>query len=94
MKFEAVFYKKWRKNVESIADGLMESPLLAWDPKRGRFSINLETHSLTIIREAKALQNLGLCIPQEATDLIIQENQLKSHMDRFYWQTIVISPNL
>ncbi len=82
VKFEGVFYRKWCATVEDIADGVMEAPLLTRDAKTGQFALNLVTGSLTIIREARALEKFGLKIPKAASDLLIQESSLKVNIDR------------
>ncbi|VUZ42500.1 unnamed protein product [Hymenolepis diminuta] len=80
VKYEAVTYHKWVKNLETASAELLETPLLIQE--RGKFTVNPLSTTLTIIQESQNLHKLGLKVPKVAMDLLLQEMQLKQHIDR------------
>lgn len=80
VKYEAVTYHKWVKNLETASAELLETPLLIQES--GKFTVNPLSTTLTIIQESQNLQKLGLKVPKVAMDLLLQEMQLKQHIDR------------
>ena len=82
VKYEVVNYHKWRKSLEASSEEFLQSPLLLWNDEVGQFTVNPLSTTLTIIQESQNLIKLGLKIPKVARDLLLQEKELKNHIDR------------
>ncbi|VDO04030.1 unnamed protein product [Rodentolepis nana] len=82
VKYEAVTYHKWVKNLETATTELLETPLLVQVEESLNFMVNLPSSALSIIQESRNLHKLGLTVPNIALDLQLQEMRLKKHIDR------------
>lgn len=81
IKFEAVNYHKWINSLGTSSVEYLETPVLIQDKESSQFTVNPLSTALTIIQEALNLHKLGLKVPKTATDLVLQEKQLKHHID-------------
>ncbi|KIZ06068.1 Dynein gamma chain, flagellar outer arm [Monoraphidium neglectum] len=89
VEFEALWHAAWLKGIDAQKAGLA-SPLLVRHPDSGQLLVNLDRDVMTLIREAKYLQQMEVAVPESARLLLLQEDKFKfyfsqlSHVVREY----------
>eukprot|EP00698_Gefionella_okellyi_P008565 TRINITY_DN2129_c0_g1_i1.p1 TRINITY_DN2129_c0_g1~~TRINITY_DN2129_c0_g1_i1.p1 ORF type:complete len:4495 (+),score=1467.97 TRINITY_DN2129_c0_g1_i1:46-13530(+) len=79
--FEILWHQGWCKAVQEAKAGL-QATLLVKHPSSGRIYVNFDLDVVRLLREAKALQRMGLDVPAGAIAVLLQEGRLKVFADR------------
>ena len=76
--FEYLWYEAWCRSVDTAKAGL-QATLIIRHPDDGNLYVNFDQEILQLIREAKALDRMGIEIPESAKIVLLQEDKFKSY---------------
>ncbi|CAF0945608.1 unnamed protein product [Adineta steineri] len=76
LQYEILFYRNWERSIDLIKKG-MESSVLIRNPETKEEYVNFDPQVLELIKDAQYLAKLGLDIPEVATTLLRQEEQIR-----------------
>ena len=76
--FENMWIAAWTDNLAPVMSCL-RATLLTLHPTTSAVTVNLDTELVCLIREAKSLVRLGVCVPSGCETLIQQEQRLKHY---------------
>eukprot|EP00698_Gefionella_okellyi_P008566 TRINITY_DN2129_c0_g2_i1.p1 TRINITY_DN2129_c0_g2~~TRINITY_DN2129_c0_g2_i1.p1 ORF type:complete len:4490 (+),score=1324.74 TRINITY_DN2129_c0_g2_i1:457-13926(+) len=78
VQFELLWHQGWCEAVDAAKAGL-HATLLVRHPTNRQIFVNFDQEILKLLRETKAMQRIGLDVPQLALAVTLQEARLKSH---------------
>ncbi|CAF1413331.1 unnamed protein product, partial [Adineta ricciae] len=76
LQYEILFYRNWERSIELIKKG-MQSSVFIRHPETKEEYVNFDPQVLEMIKDAQYLSKLGLDIPEVATTLLRQEDQIR-----------------
>ncbi|CAF3386329.1 unnamed protein product [Rotaria sp. Silwood1] len=76
LQYEVLFYRNWERSIDLIKKG-MEATIYIRHPETKEEYVNFDPQVLELIKDAQYLSKLGLDIPETATTLLRQEEQIR-----------------
>ncbi|CAF4116331.1 unnamed protein product [Rotaria sp. Silwood2] len=76
LQYEVLFYRNWERSIDLIKKG-MEATVYIRHPETKEEYVNFDPQVLELIKDAQYLSKLGLDIPETATTLLRQEEQIR-----------------
>jgi len=82
--FEYLWYQAWVQSIDSAKAGL-QATLIIRHPDDGKLYVNFDQEILSLIREAKCLDRMGIDVPDGARIVLFQEDKFKNYHNELHW---------
>jgi dynein heavy chain len=82
IQYETMWVGAWCLSIDSCRDGLHATLLVRHPDNADYLCVNFDREIIALIREVKALQRLGIDIPESAQSILAQESKFKLYFER------------
>jgi dynein heavy chain len=82
--FEYLWYQAWVQSIDNAKAGL-QATLIIRHPDDGKLYVNFDQEILSLIREAKCLDRMGIDVPDSARIVLFQEEKFKNYHNELHW---------
>ncbi len=82
IQYETMWVAAWCLSIDSCKEGLHATLLVRHPDKSDSLCVNFDREIIALIREGKALQRLGVEIPESAQSILAQEGKFKLYFER------------
>ena len=82
VQYETLWINAWFASINACKDGLHATLLVRHPDNANSLCVNFDREIILLIREGKALQRLGVELPESAQFILAQESKFKMYFER------------